>query len=239
MNTTAPNYSSLQVCSGTTINQVDWFLPTGAVYEWYTTPSSQTPLPVNTSLQSGVYYVGRNHYGCKSSRAMVQVTVFDIPNAPTGESIQTIASPATISDIQMNESNILWYTSYNNAVQHANVLSSSTNLVDGTTYYGMIQNQNGCYSLPTAVTINLYLGLDELDKSNLKVYPNPTTDVVNIEYNETIDSIELYSLLGQKVYEAQTKDTKITIPLEHLSSGTYMMKITVGFNTSYVKIIKK
>lgn len=239
LNTTAPIYNSLQVCQGTTINQVDWFIPSGAVYEWYTTPTSQTVLPPNTVLESGTYYVGRNHFGCKSARSMVQVTVFGTPVAPSGESIQSIAAPATIDSIQMNEENIIWYATYNHAIQHVNALSQTTSLEDGFTYYGVIQSQNGCYSLPTAVTVNLYLGMDDLDKSMLKVYPNPTSDLVTIAYNETIDVVEVYSLLGQQLLRIQPKAYETQVDLEKFTSGTYIIKISSGNNNSFIKVVRK
>lgn len=239
LNTTAPIYNSLQVCQGTTINQVDWFIPSGAVYEWYTTPTSQTVLPPNTVLESGTYYVGRNHFGCKSARSMVQVTVFGTPVAPSGESIQSIAAPATIDSIQMNEENIIWYATYNHAIQHVNALSQTTSLEDGFTYYGVIQSENGCYSLPTAVTVNLYLGMDDLDKSMLKVYPNPTSDLVTIAYNETIDVVEVYSLLGQQLLRIQPKAYETQVDLEKFTSGTYIIKISSGNNNSFIKVVRK
>src|SRR5690606_14822644 len=159
INTAAPINTSLQVCQGTTIGEVDWSIPTGAVYEWFNSPTALTPLANTTVLQSGTYYVGRNQNGCKSARASVQVTVensptaltplahttvlqsgpaylgrnqngwksarpsvqvtvYDLPPAPTGESIQILASPATINDLVMHQTNVIWYASYNSAIQH-------------------------------------------------------------------------------------------------------------------------
>lgn len=239
INTAAPINTSLQVCQGTTIGEVDWSIPTGAVYEWFNSPTALTPLANTTVLQSGTYYVGRNQNGCKSARASVQVTVYDLPTAPTGESIQILASPATINDLVMHQTNVIWYASYNSAIQHINALSPTTSLTDGATYYGVIQNENGCYSMPTAVTVELFLGVNELDKSKLKVYPNPTTDMLFVEYYETIDFIEVYNLLGQRVGETKSSANEVQIDLQHLASGTYMLKITSGENSTLIKVVKK
>ena len=239
ISTAAPIYTSLQVCQGTIIGEVEWSSPSGAVYEWFNSPTAQTPLANTTVLQSGTYYVGRNQNGCKSARASVHVTVYDLPNSPTGESIQVLESPAVVSDLIMDQTNVIWYASYNNAIQNINPLPSTANLTDGATYYGVIQNQNGCYSMPTAVTVELFLGVNELDKSKLKVYPNPTTDMLFVEYYETIDFIEVYNLLGQRVGETKSSANEVQIDLQHLASGTYMLKITSGENSTLIKVVKK
>jgi len=239
ISTAAPIYTSLQVCQGTIIVEVEWSSPSGAVYEWFNSPTAQTPLANTTILQSGTYYVGRNQNGCKSARASVHVTVYDLPNSPTGESIQVLQSPAVVSDLIMDQSNVIWYASYNNAIQHINALSPTTSLTDGATYYGVIQNENGCYSMPTAVTVELFLGVNELDKSKLKVYPNPTTDMLFVEYYETIDFIEVYNLLGQRVGETKSSANEVQKDLQHLASGTYMLKITSGENSTLIKVVKK
>lgn len=239
ISTAAPLYNSLQVCQGFTIEEVDWIAPTGAIYEWYTTPSSQTPLSHTTELVSGVYYVGRYQPGCRSARAMVHVTVNPKPNAPTGLGVQLIAAPATLMNIFMDQTDIIWYATEEDALNHTYPLANTTILQDGVTYYGVLMSATGCYSDPTPVTVNLFLGINDLDLTHLKVYPNPTTDIVNIEYNEVIDSIEVYSILGQRLQTWYPKNIETQINLKSLATGTYMLKIQVGSNSQMIKIMKK
>ena len=236
---TAPLLNNLEVCQGTKINDVEWYLPSGSVYEWYSSPNAQTPLTTDFVLTTGTYYIGRNTNGCKSNKTMINVTVNSIPNAPTGQSIQELAQPATINDIVMDQNNIIWFSTYNNALTQTYALSPTTYLVSGATYYGVIQNDSGCYSLPTAVTVNLFLGINDIDKSHLLVYPNPTTDKLFIEYNETIDRVEVYSILGQKIVEITNNNNNVEVDMTTLSNGTYMIKIVVGNNSQLIKAIKK
>ena len=236
---TAPLLNNLEVCEGTKINDVEWFLPSGSVYEWYSSPNAHNPLTTDFVLTTGTYYIGRNTNGCKSNRTIVNVTVNSIPNAPTGQSIQEIVQPATINDIVMDQNNIIWFSTYNNALTQTYALSPTSYLVSGATYYGIIQNDSGCYSLPTAVTVNLFLGINDLDKSHLLVYPNPTTDKLFIEYNEIIDRVEVYSILGQKLVELTNNNNNVEVDMTTLSNGTYMIKIVVGNNSQLIKAIKK
>lgn len=239
ISTNAPLYNSLQVCEGFKINEVTWSLPTGAAYEWFTTPTASTALPSNTVLTSGVYYVGRVQNGCRSQRAMVTVTVHNTPNAPTGQTVQVIAMPASLNNIIMDQGGIIWYSSYTNALNQVQPLANTTDLIDGATYYGVLVNENGCISLPTAVTVNLYLGVNDLDISKLTIYPNPTTDKVFIEYKESIDKVEVYSVLGQKVLDSTQNSSRVEVDLQALSSGTYMIKIYVGNDNQLIKVVKK
>lgn len=239
ISTNAPLYNSLQVCEGFKINEVTWSLPTGAAYEWFTSPTASTALPSNTVLTSGVYYVGRVQNGCRSQRAMVTVTVHNTPNAPTGQTVQVIAMPASLNNIIMDQEGVIWYSSYTNALNQVQPLANTTDLIDGATYYGVLVNENGCISLPTAVTVNLYLGVNDLDISKLTIYPNPTTDKVFIEYKESIDKVEVYSVLGQKVIESTQNSSRVEVDLQALSSGTYMIKIYVGNDNQLIKVVKK
>lgn len=74
------------------------------------------------------------------------------------------------------------------------------------------------------------LSSDNFSSNNLKfnLYPNPASDILNIEFNEAIKSVEIYSLHGQKVIE--TNQTEINI--SNLASGMYIVKVQ-DLNGSY------
>lgn len=235
----APIINAQSVCQGTRIQDV--ILPTvsGVIYKWYSTPTSVQELPVSTVLTTGNYYVRRVQYGCTSEAANVVVNVLPIPSAPTGDFIQELPEGSLISDILMDQIDIIWYISEQDALTNTNPLLPNMPIVSGTTYYGVLVNANGCRSNVIGVTINLYLGLNDLDISRLKVYPNPTSDIVNITYKETIDKIEVYSINGQKVLENSYPNTEVSVDLTQLSSGTYFIKVYVGQNNQLIKVVRK
>lgn len=74
------------------------------------------------------------------------------------------------------------------------------------------------------------VGLEELLKLNVKVFPNPTLDKVNIqmENNPADLSVEIHDLQGKLISSKALNmgDTRMTISLETLSSGTYLLSIT-------------
>lgn len=74
--------------------------------------------------------------------------------------------------------------------------------------------------------------------NNLKVkmYPNPAQDILNIDADSDLRSVEIYSLRGQKVLSSSEKQVNIN----NLSSGMYMVRVqdTHG-NIATQKVIKQ
>ena len=56
-----------------------------------------------------------------------------------------------------------------------------------------------------------------------KLYPNPTTGQFTVE-GANLNKVEVYNLVGQKVYEAQGK--VIDIDAAQWNKGIYLVKIT-------------
>ena len=80
------------------------------------------------------------------------------------------------------------------------------------------------------------LSVADVDIADLKIYPNPASNFVNITSRETIDKIELYSILGKKVLEVNHSNS---IDISAINSGIYFAKIYSGNISISKKIIKK
>lgn len=85
-----------------------------------------------------------------TARMISMVVTGTMMAAPGGNASQTLANGSTIASIVVTGSGIKWY----NAATGGSLLNSSTELVDGTTYYGS-QTINSCESARLAVTITL------------------------------------------------------------------------------------
>ena len=80
---------------------------------------------------------------------------------------------------------------------------------------------------------------EEFNKLNVNVYPNPTTDIVNIETGETLQSYEVYNVLGQQL-QTSNFNGSTQINLHGATPGTYFIKVTtVQGSGATVKVIKK
>ena len=85
--------------------------------------------------------------------------------------------------------------------------------------------------------------VDELammQDTKTKLYPNPATDQLTIEFDYTKGSatVEVFSVLGQKVLETEIgQNSNITI--SHLEAGMYVVKLTQGGITETHRLIKR
>lgn len=70
---------------------------------------------------------------------------------------------------------------------------------------------------------NSILSSEDFNSNNLKatIYPNPTTDTFSIEMENEVQSVEIYSLQGQKVMTASSKEINVS----NLSKGIYLIRI--------------
>jgi len=85
---------------------------------------------------------------------------------------------------------------------------------------------------------NNTLSSSDFNQNNLKVamYPNPVNDVLNIEIENEIKSIEIYNIQGQKVLQSSNKQ----IETNSLNSGIYMVRVEdVNGAVATQKLMKK
>ena len=71
------------------------------------------------------------------------------------------------------------------------------------------------------------------------VYPNPTTDWVNIQSDEPIAEIELFSINGQKIKYWQSVNNISAINISELPTGLYLLRLsTTKEKTTHLKLQK-
>ena len=77
-------------------------------------------------------------------------------------------------------------------------------------------------------------------KNQLSVFPNPTSDIINIKanINLVINKLYIYNLNGRLLKESTTDLNKINI--SELSKGIYLLKVVSNEDkTAVFRIIKK
>ena len=88
--------------------------------------------------------------------------------------------------------------------------------------------------LPTILSIST----SEVIDFATEIYPNPTTEKVNVvSYAVTINSIEIYNIHGQVVYSKEVNANAIKINTTTLSNGVYIMNIKSDKATITRKLI--
>ncbi|HLV23744.1 MAG TPA: T9SS type A sorting domain-containing protein [Moheibacter sp.] len=77
-------------------------------------------------------------------------------------------------------------------------------------------------------------GVSDLNTSNISVYPNPTSGMLNIDSKVSIQKIEIFSMTGQLLKKVE-KTT--TLNLSDLGKGVYVIRISPEKGTSLTKKI--
>ncbi len=118
----------------------------------------------------------------------------------------------------------------------------SVNVTNFGTYWVQVWTNNGCLSIDTIEIIEKNCtGISESSEDNsIVVYPNPTTDLVNIEtdINNSIQ-VDVFNILGDKVYSENWKNKdriQFSIPEKN---GIYLLQVSddTGLFKSF-KILK-
>ena len=97
------------------------------------------------------------------------------------------------------------------------------------------------YGIPNYNTaLSTTLGIATAEKGNVLLYPNPVSDILNINaYGFSANStIEIYSALGQKVLETKVTSATKVIPVTELPSGVYFCRINSGTGNTTKTFIK-
>lgn len=110
------------------------------------------------------------------------------------------------------------------------------NILNVINYYRLKQTDfNGKYSYSKVITI-------KNETKNINGYPNPFHNNLNIniyDYSNENITVEIYSITGEKIMFKNFKGSNnLTINLDHLSLGTYHLKIYNDSFTQYKKIVK-
>ena len=80
--------------------------------------------------------------------------------------------------------------------------------------------------VPVSVSI-VNVSVNELNQIEVKVYPNPATDFVQVS-SDLIERVEIHNMLGQKVFDKTVNNSHVLIPTGDMVSGTYFVTVTTN-----------
>ena len=75
-----------------------------------------------------------------------------------------------------------------------------------------------------------------LDINTIVIYPNPSQGTFSVNNSNKMYSIEIYSIIGQKIY-SEENSTKSEITLPNIAKGTYLVRVTIDSNSVIKKLI--
>ena len=143
------------------------------------------------------------------------------------------------------------YVKENNGTQTAYALSNiqKMSFSSGNLIVAKTDNTNGVYALNNLRYFNftdLSTKIEEplsFQKQMLRVYPNPVTNVLNIDLTGTAQvegTLIIFNFEGKTVLNRQVSHAGVlSLDISHLSKGLYLCRYTNLTETRTVKIIKQ
>ena len=104
-----------------------------------------------------------------------------------------------------------------------------------------LQNANGCDSLVvlTLYILNNNVDVPEVQKLvDVKVYPNPTRGIVNVEGSD-LQNVEVYDNVSRCVLNKSIDGDKTSFDLSNQAAGSYYVRVRTAHGTVVKKVIKK
>ena len=100
------------------------------------------------------------------------------------------------------------------------------------TYYLVIEDQAGCFADTVFYQVDFISTLENYIFNDLKIYPNPTNDYLNIEFNNYSSqniSITFENILGQEIIRYNIKEGSQEFSqqfnISEFSKGVYYVKL--------------
>ncbi|MGJ8666683.1 MAG: T9SS type A sorting domain-containing protein [Patiriisocius sp.] len=128
---------------------------------------------------------------------------------------------------------------YKMVVDGAEAIPAGTGFNDGTTTFGgadfYATDASTLYYIDTvSLESGDTLGAEDFNADVFSVYPNPVVDILNIKSAVPVDAVVVYDILGKVVAQSSTK----TVDMSGLSSGAYLVNVTIGDTSKTIKVIK-
>lgn len=115
-------------------------------------------------------------------------------------------------------------------------------VTEGATYYWRVKANTICaegdFSEAYSFVVEGELGVNDITIDGLVAYPNPITNILNVEATQVIDTIEVLNVLGQKLYTEQVGRNVSQIDLSSLQTGNYFVRVTAQNNSDVIQVIK-
>lgn len=158
----------------------------------------------------------------------------------------SVADPDVLDTITILSDNLpTWLTLIDKGAGSAMIYAETVPRLDSLlgTHNITIKATDGLETVETSfdLTVTIKTGITDVMKSNsLKLYPNPTTGLITLEFNhisEVGEKIEVYNPLGQIILKTLVNSQTNLLNLSNYPSGTYYIKTISENDTHTEKII--
>ena len=153
--------------------------------------------------------------------SLTPVTTYTIENIRAHYSLSPLEAGTIIDNYDDGKTiDIQWSNTFKvNAILTASPVSECTNT-----------------ETTLSITVRNTTGVEEI-ANNAKLYPNPTSENVNIEC-KGMTHVSVFSMIGQRVYDADVNTDKLSIDMAQFPAGSYLVRITTSNGTVVKNVMR-
>ena len=188
----------------------------------FATTEAGTPVDCDNAGALGVWY---NFTPLGNGSATATIT------SPAGPSSVTFYTAPSESAVETDLVHIDYFLNQCVDSVEATILTGA-----GQAYYVYVYNHGGASDV---VIDGIGLGTIENTIEGFGFYPNPAKDMLTLNSADTIESVEIFSIVGQQVMNQAINATSKELNVSALSTGTYLMKVIVNGQVGVYKVIKE
>ena len=178
--------------------------------------------------------IGTDENGC-SNEASVDVEVVDMIVIDGVTTIETVGDDGEIEITISGGAPAYTFDWDNDGTGDFDDDEDLTGLSAGD-YTVLVKGTAGCESERT-FTVKGQVGIDDLTTENVAVYPNPTTEFINIEFTGTFQ-YELVAINGDILFAGSATDKEV-LGLKDFADGVYFINVNNETATTTIKVVKK
>ncbi|MFM7666968.1 MAG: T9SS type A sorting domain-containing protein, partial [Bacteroidota bacterium] len=223
--------NSVTICEGNTVTLTATPSAIGGTYLWSTNgnTASITVSPISTTNYTVTYTIS----GCSPAIATGTVTTLPSP-------LVNLGADTTICSVDFPYTLTASVTGINNQFTwNTGDQTQSITITTGGTYTVNVTNSSGCSASDVIQIISdPCASIDYLDEIAVKLYPNPSADLVSIESNQKIENIFIYDSNGKLINTISPSKNSATIDISKWVTGVYQVKIDVITGVVWERLIK-
>ena len=193
----------------------------------------------NSIELKNLHFTGEN--GCDSA-GYLHLTIIPSPTVHIDGQLNIQIGTSTTLTAVSDDSTLVYEWYVGNSTTPTTLDSVTLENVTSNTDVRLVSTAtNGCSSTNWVVVTANNLGIDNTVATNVSIYPNPTSHVLNVRSASVISEITLYNAIGQKVMIQTNCGNNTSLNLDNMPNGNYIITTTTadGAQTSHKIIVNK
>jgi len=118
-------------------------------------------------------------------------------------------------------------------------IAGAAHLQYGYSVTGLNANPTQEAALGHVVISGATAGTESYAKASTKIYPNPTTNILNIASESVIDNVAIYNVLGQQVINRNVNSSESTLDVSSLTDGIYIINTVINGEVTSSRFVKQ